>query len=87
MPAHPQLTLLFVAGELVGQPVALGRGSQHEGEAHEERRVVGQRAVSGGHVASLGGEVGAAAGGVAHADALTCRQKRTSERTAGVGIR
>lgn len=65
------LTLLFVAGDLVGEPVALGRGGQHEGEAHEERRVLGQRAMSLCHVARPTGEIRAAARGVAHTDPLT----------------
>lgn len=65
------LTLLFVAAELVGQPVALRRGGQHEGEAHKERRVLGQRTVSLCHIAGLTGEIGAAAGGVAHTDPLS----------------
>lgn len=70
-PGVPPLTFLLVAAEPVGQPVALGRGRQHEGEAHEERCILGQRAVGVGHLAGLSGEVSAAAGGVAHAQALS----------------
>lgn len=71
-----RLTLLFVAAELVGQPVALGRGGQHEGEAHEERGVLGQRAVSLRHVAGLTRKIRAAAGRVANAEPLSCVRKR-----------
>lgn len=47
---HAALTLrltllLVVARELVGQTVHLGRGRQHEGEAHEQGSVLGQGAV------------------------------------------
>lgn len=73
------LTLLIVAGEFVGQPVALRRGSQHEGEAHEERSILGQRTVSLCHITRLTGEICAAAGGVTHTDPLSWRQKFTFE--------
>lgn len=70
-PGVPPFTFLLVAAQPVGQPVALGRDRQHEGEAHEERCILGQRAVGVGHLAGLSGEVGAAAGGVAHTQALS----------------
>lgn len=63
--------ILLVAAELVGQPVALRRGGQHEGKAHEERRVLGPRAVSLCHVTGRTGEISAAAGGVTHTDPLS----------------
>lgn len=65
------LTLLFITAELVGQSVALRRGSKHEGEAHEERCILGQWAMSLCHITGLTGEVGAAARGVAHAGPLS----------------
>lgn len=64
-----RLTLLTVACEHVDEPVALRRGGQHEGEAHEEGRVLGQRAVSLCHISGL--TRGIRAGGVTHSDPLT----------------
>lgn len=63
-------TFLFVAAELVAQPVALRRGRHHEGEAHEQRCILGQRPVSLHHVTGMIRKVGAAAGGVAQAHPL-----------------
>lgn len=63
-------TFLFVA-ELVAQAVALGRRRHHEGEAHEERCILGQRAVSLHHITGLIGQICSAAGGVAQADPLS----------------
>lgn len=75
--ATPSLTFLLVAAQPVGQPVAAGRDGQHEGEAHEERCIVGQRSVGVGHLAGLSRKVGAAAGGVAHGGALSCWTRGT----------
>lgn len=69
------LTLLIITDGPVGQPVDLRRGSQHKGEAHKERRVLGQRTVSVCHITRLTGEICAAARGVAYTDTLSWRQK------------
>lgn len=80
----PPLTVLVVAGGPVGQPVDLGGGRQHEGEAHEQGGVLGQRAVGLRRLAGRGGEVRAAAGGVAHADPLSCRAETTGGQRSDV---
>lgn len=63
-------TFVFVAAELVAQTVALARRRHHEGKTHEQRCILGQRAVSLHHVAGLIGKICSAARGVAYADPL-----------------
>ena len=62
-------TFLFVAAKLVVQPVALRRRSHHEGEAHEQRCILGQRPVSL-YITGPIRKLCSTAGGVAQADPL-----------------
>lgn len=75
-----RLTLLIVAGDLVGHPVHFGRRRQHEGEAHEQGRVLRQRAVGLRDVTVTSGEIGAAAGGVADSHPLAWGRKHSQCR-------
>lgn len=68
------LTLLIIAGNLVGHPVVLRRRRQHEGEAHKQRRVLRKRAVSLCDVTGLTREIRAAAGGITSPNPVTWGQ-------------
>ena len=74
------LTIVVVAGQLVGEAVRVGGGGQHEGEPQKEGGVLGQGPVRPLHVPGAGRQVGAAARRVAHANALSCKKKGTENR-------